>query len=202
MANIPVEKTGGTPWWLWLLGLLLLGGLIWLGAELFDDEPDADEIAGTEDNIGLIDDAELGDDTDDLDGVGVAGGGVAGGTITTLAALADGAANVGRDVDLDNMRVLSLTGDSSFFAGPGSSADEGVLVVLTDMGEWRVGPGDGSDGQYDVNVGDKLDFEGTIRAFDASVPDYAEMPSANRDRILRQGVFISAGSLDLMKREN
>ena len=43
MANIPVERTStGTPWWLWLLGLLLLAGLIWLIAGLLDDDDDVD----------------------------------------------------------------------------------------------------------------------------------------------------------------
>ncbi len=40
MANIPVERKGGTPWWTWLLALLAIIGLIWLVAELFEnDEP-------------------------------------------------------------------------------------------------------------------------------------------------------------------
>ena len=45
MANIPVEKKAGTPWWLWLLGLLLLLALIFFLIEAFDDEPDGDEVA-------------------------------------------------------------------------------------------------------------------------------------------------------------
>lgn len=69
MANIPVERTHtSTPWWLWLLGLLLLGGLVWLVAELFDNEPDADEIAGQDDNIGVIDDFEIEPGADEVDG--------------------------------------------------------------------------------------------------------------------------------------
>ena len=48
MANIPVERTSGTPWWLWLLGLLLLLALIFFLIEAFDDEPDGDEIAAVE----------------------------------------------------------------------------------------------------------------------------------------------------------
>ena len=40
MANIPVERTStGPPWWLWLLGLLLLGLIAWLIISgLSDDE--------------------------------------------------------------------------------------------------------------------------------------------------------------------
>jgi len=44
MANIPVERTrgtGGVPWWAWLLGLIVLIGLIWLIASLVtNDDPD------------------------------------------------------------------------------------------------------------------------------------------------------------------
>jgi len=39
MANIPVERTSsGTPWWLWLLGLLLLLALIWFLISAFSDD--------------------------------------------------------------------------------------------------------------------------------------------------------------------
>lgn len=39
MANIPVEKQStGTPWWLWLLGLILLALLIWFLVGLFSDD--------------------------------------------------------------------------------------------------------------------------------------------------------------------
>ena len=112
MANIPVERKGGTPWWTWLLALLAVIGLIWLIAELFDDEPDADELPGTEDNVGMIDDTELGDD-----GIGNV---AATGAITSFAALAEGTAHVGREVDLDDMNVVALAGDSSFVIGSGS----------------------------------------------------------------------------------
>ncbi len=41
MANIPVERTStGTPWWLWLLGLLLLIGLIWFLVSALGDDDD------------------------------------------------------------------------------------------------------------------------------------------------------------------
>ncbi len=121
------------------------------------------------------------------------------GAITSFAALTDGAVNVGREVNLDGMRVITLTGDSSFAVGPGTGQDEAALVVLEDMGEWRVGPGDGSDGAYDVNEGNMIDVEGTIRTFDMNAPDYADMSDSDRDRAMRQGVYISANSVDLEK---
>ena len=50
MANIPVEKTAtGTPWWLWLLGALLLAALLWfLISALGDDD----------DDVAVVDDVE------------------------------------------------------------------------------------------------------------------------------------------------
>lgn len=183
MANIPVERKGGTPWWTWLLALLAIIGLIWLIAELFDDEPDEDDIAVV-DPVEPIEQPEPMEMDDE---------------VTSFAALASGTALIGREVDLDNMRVVALTGDSSFVVGPGADLNEAALIVLEDMGEWRVGPGDGSDGEYDVNQGNMLDVEGTIRAFDASVPDYAELSDTDRERAMRQGVYISANSVDLMK---
>lgn len=55
MANIPVERTStGTPWWLWLLGLLLLAGLIWFLLEAFDDDPD---VTIADDPVESVDDA-------------------------------------------------------------------------------------------------------------------------------------------------
>ena len=42
MANIPVEKTStGTPWWLWLLGALLLALLLWFLVSALGDDDDA-----------------------------------------------------------------------------------------------------------------------------------------------------------------
>jgi hypothetical protein len=42
MANIPVERDTSRPWWIWLLGLLLLALLIWLLVELLSDDDDAE----------------------------------------------------------------------------------------------------------------------------------------------------------------
>lgn len=190
MANIPVEKQGGTPWWVWLLALLAVGALIWLVAELLDNEPDADDLAVADDEVEMIDDDDMVDDATM-------------GAITSFAALAEGTTNIGREVDIENMEVTAVTGDSSFVMAPGQNQrDQGALIVLEDMGEWRVGPGDGSDGEYDVNEGNTLNVEGTVLAFDETTPDYADMSDADRERALRQGVYISANSVDLEKNTN
>ena len=53
MANIPVERTdSGTPWWLWLLGALVLLGLLWFLFSALGDDVE-DEIA--DESVEVID---------------------------------------------------------------------------------------------------------------------------------------------------
>lgn len=162
MANIPVERDTSKPWWLWLLGILLLALLVWLAFELFDDEPDADEIAGTEDNVGVIDDVDLSDDLaaatditteDQLYAVEdtVASEGV---TVTRL--------EPGSAVNLQNVPVLSVIGDSAFWIGRDDARR--YLVVLAGLGEDETGAG-GSDGVFNVDEGDTVSITGAIARF-------------------------------------
>ena len=52
MANIPVEKTStGTPWWLWLLGLILLALLLWFLIGLFTGDEEVVEDDPVEDVV-------------------------------------------------------------------------------------------------------------------------------------------------------
>lgn len=181
MANIPVEKTGsGTPWWLWLLGLLLLALLIWFLIGAFDDD----------DEVAVVDPVETVDPVEPA----------VEGPITSIAELADGRNMIGREVDLDDIRVITLTGDSSFFAGAGADAavDAGALVVLQGMNESESlpPPPTGTDGMYNVDEGDTVSIEGVITAFDETTPDYADLPAADRDRAMRSGVYINATSVD------
>lgn len=189
MANIPVERTGGTPWWLWLLGLLLLALLIWFLIGLFDD--DEVEVA-TVDDVGVVDTPT---GMDDMDGATDAG------AISSLAELASGTVNVGRPVDLDNMRVLTLTGDSSLFVGPSQDPEQGVLIVLQGMNESESlsPPPTGRDGEFNIDEGEVISLRGVVAAFDETVPDYAEMPAADRDRVQRDGVYINANSIDVLE---
>ena len=68
----------------------------------------------------------------------------------------------GQAVALDGVRVTGLAGDSTFYVGTGAQR---TLVVLESLGEAQSGPGDGSDGAFDVNVGDVVNIDGTVRAF-------------------------------------
>ncbi len=183
MANIPVERTEGGGWWKWLLALLLLLALIWLVMELFDDEPDADEIVGAEDNVGLIDDVEIGDD--DIE------------PLTEVDYLYDdydeaaGRVEIGQEVDLDDVPVLSVVGDSAFFVGDNDGRR--VLVVLENLGESQTGAG-GSDGVFDINEGMILDIDGEVVRYMQGERGTWQVPDSERERMLRQGLFVRVDS--------
>ena len=115
----------------------------------------------------------------------------ASGAVTSLADLdallaspSDGLA--GRAVRLAGVSVTALAGDSTFYVGDGAAR---VLVVLGGLGESARGTGDGSDGVFDVNVGQRLTIDGELMRFrrdsrgvsDLSASDQAE---AERRRLV------------------
>lgn len=218
MTNIPVErKEGGGGWLPWLLGILALIALVWLGAELFDEEPDTDEIAGVENNEGPIDDVELDApdfdiiDTEsdlyepigtgayvadvELDELEAEGADVDGdGEIERAGEAAGGVtgdARIGSTVDLNDARVVSVVGDSAFFIGTDNARR--VLVVLEGLGESETGAG-GTDGVYDIDEGDVVSIDGTVTRYTEGVRGTWELPTAERERLLRQGLYVRVNS--------
>ena len=258
MANIPLERTEtGTPWWVWLLGLLVLVGLVWFLIEAFGDGED-DEIVAEDpveavtpgpaldlsdvyvtrvvgDNTFFVSPTEGGSDEtlvyleeeptpgqaiegryDVTEGQHLSINGemmdVGGTDVTAWGLTADQAALVGdeyiratsltvlnseivdgemsegemsdgetlglaaltgdlsqydgRRIDADGVRVTALAGDSTFYVGDGN---ERTLVVLESLGEGQSGPGDGSDGAFDVNVGDVVSIDGEVMAYRRSM---------------------------------
>ena len=115
MAEIPVEKkSGGIPWWVWLLlALLLIGLLIWLLSAGDDD-----------DEVAVIDDNAV-EQVDDTTGIAAAAGTGAdadtlgdGDVITDLAMIAntsDGSLE-GRPVRLTGVEAGSVPEDAGFYA--------------------------------------------------------------------------------------
>lgn len=222
MANIPVERTGGgTPWWLWLLGLLLLVGLVWLVAELFDNEPDADELAGRDDNVGMIDDVEIEPGADEVDSdvvaittedqlyadddglleTDAAAGDGAGGQDDAAAgvagsASASGAAVVTRlqpdtPVTLQNVRVLNVVGDSAFWIG--SDDTRRFLVVLAGLGESETGAG-GSDGVFNIDEGDTVSINGAIARYAEGERGLSGLTDDDTEALRQRDAYIRVNS--------
>lgn len=69
MANIDIEKknkNNNSSTWLWILGILVLAGVIWWIAS-GNDEPEVEEAAVYEQRISVNSDAILQDDVKDLE---------------------------------------------------------------------------------------------------------------------------------------
>lgn len=298
MATIPVEKKEGAPWWLWLLGALLLGLLIWFfflrdndeevvdnteqvapmpvatglnlsdvwvtrlaGANAFYVSPDS---AGTDETLVVLDGTEapatlapgqhvsltgtlepvgttdlasmgvlaadaaamtpeseyvrvsaltvlngdmaademMGDEVmadDAVPAPGMDGDNVAEVIRTTDALyVANLTPMVGRRVEVDNATVTSVVGDSTFYVGTGSQK---VLVALSNLGESQTGPGDGSDGRFNINVGDKVNLRGTVTRFDAANSVFRSLSAADRASETTRGAFVNVTRIaDITKR--
>ena len=134
MAEIPVTKKSGIPWWVWaaLAALVLL--LLFLFVFNGEDEADlaeADRVVVTENDTGLI---------------------------TDLSTIANGTAALdGRQVDIDGVRVVSMAGDRGFTVEAPDGA-RGFVVI----DEVVPGPDSGDDGDVDVNRGQTVDIRGEV----------------------------------------
>ena len=82
----------------------------------------------------------------------------------------------GQAVALDNVRVTRVTGDSTFTVGTGARQ---TTVVLEGLGESQAGPGDGSDGRFDVNDGDTVSVDGTVMAFRRGMRGTSDLDEAS-----------------------
>lgn len=186
MAKIPVEKKGGGSIWPWILGALLLAALIFLLVSLLgDDEEEVEPVAA---------------DTTEVVDPGLA----ATGAITSLATLTstqDKSQLVGREVDLEGMRVESVVGDSSFFAVPSEGGNQRLLVVMQGMGETGDPAGEpvGADGEYNVDEGDMVDVQGTIEEFTQTIGEQSGVTGADMERVLTDGIYLNANSLNVME---
>ncbi len=154
MAEIPIERKSGIPWWAWLiLAVLVAALLIWM----FSGDDDRDRTTTDLNPVAVapVDDRALTATPIDQ---------AATGPITDLAMITGATgltAMIGRPVQLGNVRVQEVVGDRTFWVGP--SADQRALVVLNE----EATPGQpGVEGRYDVTVGQVINVNGMIRNID------------------------------------
>ena len=200
MANIPVEKESGSSAWLWILGLIVLALIVWgLWAWVADDGA---EVAAGEETEVVEPGANAGQQP-----IGAAADttGGAGGVITDLSALtgATGRDVTGRRVQLSNLRVTQMLGDSLFNvtsagadAGTGAGTDGGdgsaqegggVLVILDETTQVQQG---GVEGQYNVNEGQRLTvLEGNVEQLDAGVLEEEGLTGPDADQVMQENEF-------------
>ncbi len=159
--------------------------------------------------LGMMDDAMMGDDgAMAADTAGMMAGAVpppppaapSTGTITTTDALygADLKPIIGRRVEIDDATVLSVVGDSTFYVGSGGKR---FLVALSQLGESQNGPGDGSDGRFNIDAGQKISLRGTVMAFDSASPVFRGLSAADRTAATTRGAFVNVTrAADLKKK--
>lgn len=184
MANIPVERTdraGGTPWWAWLLGLLVLIGLIWLVASLLsDDRPDRERVATADTTAVAPAPATTTTDT---------------GVLTDPRVLADAPDTrvyAGREVRLSDMRVEVAYSDSVFYAVPADHpVDRRFFVVVGNP----VTPGIG--GPATLNVGDRVTVHGRLEEPARNDLERWDIAADERDRLTRlEDYYVRATRVD------
>lgn len=193
MANIPVERTSsGVGWLPWLLGLLVLGALVFVGFLILDD-PDNEDMVGAEDTVGAIDGEDLGDEPLAA-GMGPEADVTADLAAATLLAATDPSEFIGETYTLGDLRVMEVTGDATFTVSPDGS-DQMMLVYL----EEEMTPGvTGVEGRYDVNAGQTVQLVGTVqRLTEQDLSEWGISPSG----VSAGDLYVRASRLDLMNAE-
>lgn len=172
MAEIPVHKKGGIPWWVWLLLALIIAALLWW---LLADNDRADPVTDplVTETTPVIDETVIADTTV--------------GPITTMGALmgAPLASMIGREVVLTGVPVESLEGDQAFYIG--DSPTNRALVVFNEQPT----PGMAMEGNVDVNPGSMVTLRGTVR-------DGAATPPPGTTTPLPAGAYIEASNVDVV----
>lgn len=155
MAEIPVEKKGGIPWWVWLLLALLVAALLWW---LLDDRdrgeplaapPYQQSVAPAQDSVAAVAPTAAAAPTGDA------------GAITNLTAIGGATASgdvVGRQVELNDVPVLEMVSDAGFYIG--SSPADRVYVLLDEQKT----PNQPGEGRVNVNKGQTIGLSGTVRS--------------------------------------
>ena len=180
------DRKAGVPWWVWLLGGLLLIGLLWL---MFSSLNDSD-VSTDDSNSNTSTSAGTGAGT----GVGTAGSGsiTAGSTdLLPLSSQGGGALQQyeGQNVQGSSVAVESVVSDEGLWVG--ESQEERMFVFLDLPGE--SGP--------DIDAGDTVSFSGTVEAVPQGFEERFGGIEAEEgaDQLSSQGSYIEVTSLS---REN
>ncbi len=134
MAEIPVERKSAGPWWLWLIGLLLIIAVFWfwLGPD------DRDRVVGAPASAPAMGSA--------ASGAAVTDPGI-------YAATADKVSLAGREAAFTGAKVVRIVGPMTFTVASGG--DE--LLVMIDQ---ELSSGVGSQGRIDIGV--LVDLKGSF----------------------------------------
>ena len=190
--EIPVRRRGGgVPWWAWLIGLALLGLLaLWLLGNLGGNNNGATGANGGS-GAGAAQTAGNGAGGG-ANASGDTGGAAGGGAITEVTEIsgaADSGSVAGRDVEIEEATVQSVTGDITFVVGSGEQ-DE----VFVRMDE------DASGGEQGIQIeeGQTVSLTGTVE----EVPGDAASLDLSDDEQQALGdapVYVSASRVEVVR---
>lgn len=174
MAEIPVERKSGIPWWVYLLLALSIVGLaVWLFS---DNDPEVAAVAPVTTEVVTMSGVDATGPITEL---------------VTIAGAADGAVLAGRSVQLSTVPVQEVVSDAGFWVG--SSPADRVYVVLDE----QPSPDGGVEGQVNVNAGQIVTLNGgTVRsAADGSPVGTQSLPPG-----VRHFIHIPGSQVEILQR--
>ena len=179
MSTIPVERTG-TPWWVWLLGALVLLALIWfLVAALGDDDSDV-VVADNDADVAVVEDPNP--------------------MVAATPPVADPADVEATALDLSNLYVTRVVGDRTFFVAPSEAmSDQETLVILDQNNSPEVV---GIEGQVDINPGQRIALTGgTMEPLGDMSLDGMGIPAADVDRMTAETevIRVDGGEVNILQ---
>ncbi len=179
MAEIPVERKSGVPWWLWLVGLLLIISVLWFWLGRNDRDrvvgastPEA--AAAPASSVAYAPTQALNPAAASAPAMDSAASGAAVTDPGIYAATADKASLAGREAAFTGAKVVRIVGPKTFTVASGS--DELLVMIDQDLSS-----GVGSQGRIDIGV--SVDLKGTFQRLQ---PDTTNDISNRRFRALTE----------------
>lgn len=175
MAEIAIEKKSqAAPWWLWLiLALLIIGGLIWYFSARKESAAASNYSGAAASESGAITD------------------------MSVLYNVNNQSGYVGRTVSSAPVRVLSVTGDRTFWVG--DDVGRQALVLLNETPT----PGQpATEGRYNVNPGQMVRVFGHVERFPgfAAAQRMWNVGDGTKAQLDEQKVYVVADRLDITQR--
>lgn len=103
---------------------------------------------------------------------------------------------IGKRVNLNTVKVLSVVGDRTFYVGP--NANQRVLVVL----DQEATPNTAKEGRYDITPGQTISFNGTVMkmpSVDEADQRFGKlMDKAELNNLKNQQVYIRTDKIDVL----
>ncbi|PLY45822.1 hypothetical protein CSZ94_04320 [Janthinobacterium sp. ROICE36] len=201
MAEVQVERKSAVPWWLWLIGLLLIIALLWfwLGRDYRDrvvGAPTPETAAAPASSVANAPIQALNPAPASAQAMGSAASSAAVTDPGIYAATADKASLAGRDAAFVGVKVVRIVGPKTFTVASGS--DE--LLVMIDQ---DVSSGVGSQGRIDIGV--LVDLKGTFQRLepgtinDISNRRFRAMTELERETLGKTQVYLHVTEVGRLK---